>query len=109
MPTTTTAPGLPGALATAACLLTTAALVHVAGAAAVRVVVHGTDIDIQIPLGSGDQSARDAALAAYAQALGTEVTHQHDRVFVQAWVETRGRIGGHDVRVWTITDPSLEA
>lgn len=102
-------PDLPGALATAARLLATAALVHVAGTAAVRVVVHGADIDIQVPPGSGAQSARDAAVAAYAQALGTEVTHQHDRACLQAWVETRGRIGGHDVHVWTITDPSAEA
>jgi hypothetical protein len=40
---------LSGALATAASLIATAALVHAAGAAGVRVVVSGTDIDIQVP------------------------------------------------------------
>jgi hypothetical protein len=103
------APGLPGALATAACLIATAALVHAAAAVQVRVVVSGTDITVQVPPRGGDQPARDAAVAAYAQVLGTRVTRQHSRVGAQAWTETRGTLGGHDVHVWTITDPSQEA
>jgi hypothetical protein len=111
MPTTTSpAPDLSGALATAASLIATAALVRAAGAAvAVRVVVSGTDITVQVPPRGGDQNARDAAVAAYAQVLGTQVTRQHSRAGTQAWTETRGCLGGHDVHVWTITDPAQEA
>jgi hypothetical protein len=109
MSITTPAPGLPGALGTAASLIATAALVHAAGAAGVRVVVSGTDITVQIPPRGGDQAARDAAVAAYAQVLGTQVTRQHNLTGTEAWTETRGDIGGHDVHVWTIADPSQEA
>jgi hypothetical protein len=109
MPTTSRAPDLPGTLAAAASLLATAALVRAAGAAAVRVVVSGTDITVQVPPRGGDQAARDAAVAAYAQVLGTQVTRQHSRAGTEAWTETRGDIDGHDVHVWTIADPSQEA
>jgi hypothetical protein len=110
MGTTTSPPGdLSGALATAASLIATAALVHAAGTAEVSVVVSGTHIDIQVPPRGGDQAARDAAVAAYAQVLGAQVTRQHSRISAEAWTETRGDLGGHDVHVWTVTDPSQEA
>jgi hypothetical protein len=108
--TASPAPDLSGALASAACLIAAAALVRAADAAvAVRVVVSGTDISIQVPPRGGDQAARDAAVAAYAQVLGTQVTRQHSRIGAEVWTETRGGIDGHDVHVWTITDPSQEA
>jgi hypothetical protein len=85
MPTTTPAPSdLSTALAAAASLIATAALVRAAGAAGVRVLVSGTDISIQVPPRGGDQSAREAAVAAYAQVLGAQVTRQHSRVGSEA-------------------------
>ena len=107
MPTTT--PDLAAALAAAASLIAAAALVRAAGAAGVRVVVAGTDISIQVPPHAGDQNTRQAAVAAYAQLLGAQVTRQHHRARREAWTETRGSVGGHDVHVWTVTDPSQEA
>jgi hypothetical protein len=107
--TTSPTPDLSGALGTAACLITTAALVHATGAAPVRVVVSGADIDIQIPPPGGDQPAREATVAAYAQILGAPVTRQRSRVGDQAWTETHGVLGGHDIHVWTVTDPLQEA
>jgi hypothetical protein len=114
MPTTTSRPpDLSGPLGTAACLIATAALVRAAGGALVRVVVSGTGIDVQVPPGSGEQSAREAAVAAYARVLDAPVTRRHSRIgtgaWTEAWTETRGDIGGHDVHVWTITDPLQEA
>jgi hypothetical protein len=109
MPATACPPGLSGALGTAASLIVTAALIRAAGAALVRVVVSGTDIDVQVPPGSGEQNAREAAVAAYAQVLDAPVTRRRSRTGTEAWTETRGDIGGHDVHVWTITDPFREA
>jgi hypothetical protein len=121
MPTTTPAtpataapaagspPEVSGALATAACLIVAAALVHAAGAADVRVVVAGADVTIQIPPGAGDQPGREAAVAGYARILGAAVTRRHDRLRHQAWTETRGRLGSHRIHVWSITDPTGEA
>jgi hypothetical protein len=37
------------------------------------------------------------------------VTRQHSRIGAEAWTEARGVLGGHDVHVWTVTDPSPEA
>jgi len=111
MPTTTPTPpaDLSTALAAAASLIAAAALVRVAGAAGVRVVVAGADISIQVPPHGGNHSARQAAVAAYAELLGAQVTRRHSRARREAWIETRGSVGGHDVHVWTVTDPSQEA
>jgi hypothetical protein len=108
--TTTTAmpPQGAGSLATAASLIATAALVDAAGTTDVRVVVCGTNIGIQVPPGAGDQALREATVAAYARVLGAQVTREHHRNRIEAWTETRGVIGGLDVHVWTITDPSQE-
>jgi hypothetical protein len=109
MPATSPLPDLSGALGTAASLIATAAVIHAAGAAQVRVVVSGADIDIQVPPASGEQSARETAVAAYAQVLDAPVIRRHSRMGTEAWTETRGDVGGHDVHVWTITDPFPEA
>ena len=101
-------PDLSSALATAASLVTTAALVHAVGVLDVRVVVSGTDIDIQVPPPGGGQAARETAVAAYARILGASVTRQHSRVRTEAWVQTRGALAGHNVHVWTVTDPLQE-
>jgi hypothetical protein len=103
-----TRPDLATALATAASLIATAALVRAAGAAAVRVVIADTDIDVQVPPRAGDQAAREQAVAVYAEILGVAVTRRHSRLGSEAWIEAHGGIGGHDVHVWTVTDPSQE-
>jgi hypothetical protein len=108
MPTDTPAPPDLSTALTAAASLIAAALVR-AAAAGVRVVVSGTDISIQVPPRGGDQNIREATVAAYAQVLGTQVTRQHSHPRGEAWTETRGTLGGHDVHVWTIADPSQEA
>ncbi|HET8657689.1 MAG TPA: hypothetical protein VFM55_01670 [Micromonosporaceae bacterium] len=110
MPRATTTPAnTPHALSAAACLLATAALARAASTAPVRVLVAGGDIDVQVPLTAGDQAARERVVAAYATVLGTEMTRQHSPTRNQAWVQALGRLGGHRVHVWTITDPAGEA
>lgn len=112
--TPTTGTGMPGrlsgALSAVACLVATAALVHAAdapGVADVRVVVDRGRISLLVPLHAGDQTARVAAVAAYAGVLGGQVTDRDTRIGVrgETWVETWGHIDGHEVHVWTITNP----
>jgi hypothetical protein len=94
---------LTGALATAASLIATAALVGAAGAGEVSVTVSGTDISVQVPTYAGDEPARAAVVACYAYALSAPMRRHLGGS--HTWIETRGAIAGHPVHVWTIADP----
>lgn len=99
-------PELPHALATAASLIATAALVGATGAAAVSVTVSGIDISVQVPTHAGDEPHRAAVVACYAHALSAPV-HRHTSTHSpHTWIETRGAIAGHPVHVWTVADPT---
>jgi hypothetical protein len=95
-----------GPLVTAASLIAAAALADAAGAAIVSVTVSGAEISVQVPPHAGDEPARAAAVAAYANALSTPVHRRAGGSY--HWIETRGVIAGHPVHVWTTTDPATE-
>jgi hypothetical protein len=101
-----TPPDLAGPLTTAASLIATAALVDAAGAAHVSVTVSGAEISVQVSQHAGDEPARAAAVAAYAQALTAPVRRRVGGS--HTWIETRGAIAGHRVHVWTIADPTVD-
>jgi glycerophosphoryl diester phosphodiesterase len=105
--TVATSPDLAGPLASAASLVATAALVGAAGAGThVSVTVAGADIDVQIPAYAGDEPTRAAAVGAYAHTLGTGVHRRVGEHSPHTWIETRGKIAGHPVHVWTVADPA---
>jgi hypothetical protein len=101
-------PDLAGPLATAASLVTTAALVNNASVAPIAVTVAGAAIDVQVPTYAGDEPTRAAAVAAYAAVLGSQVHHRSGEHHTRALIETRGVIAGHPVHVYTLAEAADE-
>ena len=97
----TAGPGLNHTLITAASLMAAAALVDRAGTADVSITVHGTDINVQVPEYNGDEPARADTVAAYALVLDVPVLHKPG-TSGHSWIEARGAIGAHQVKVWTV-------
>lgn len=103
---TTSIPRLAGPLASAASLLAAAALTDAAGAAHVSVTVTGAEISVQVCQHTGDEQARTAAVAAYAQALGTVMERRTAPGSPHTWIEARGAVADHPVHVWTTATPT---
>lgn len=102
--TPTTGPGLSNTLITTASLMAAAALADRAGTADVSITVHDTDISVQVPEHNGDEPARAATVAAYALVLDVPVLRKPSSSG-HAWIEARGVIGAHQVKVWTVAEP----
>jgi hypothetical protein len=102
--TPTTGQSLSHTLITAASLMAAAALVDRAGTADVSITVHGTDINVQVPEYNGDEPDRADTVAAYALVLDVPVLRKP--AGGRVWIEARGVIGAHQVKVWTIAGPT---
>jgi hypothetical protein len=101
--TTTLAPG--SELDTIEALRTCASLLRLVAALGGAVdadrisITIGGYISVQVAQDRGSDAERVAAVATYADVLGTVVTREGK------WVKARGVRSGHEVQVWTIVEP----